>query len=222
MVCSLYTDFLVAGDTVEMYTFQNQSGGSAVNLLAANFSASYIQESENVVIPAQTNLTEFTDYTPVTQGIGSPTITFAKWRQVGDSYEVQIKLNTEEFTMSISNLTLQGKHNVKNAMAAAMASQLLKVRKQTIKEAVDGMKKVLEASPLGQEVKHYDTKKLIDLIEFYIVRKVKDVQITRIQTKEYVVKLSALLAALQKATPGRKKDIVEEMTVLNELDSRFN
>jgi len=45
-------------------------------------------------------------------------------------------LNTEEFTMSISDLTLQGKHNVKNAMAAAMTAQLLKVRKQTIKESL--------------------------------------------------------------------------------------
>lgn len=49
---------------------------------------------------------------------------------------ILIKLNTEEFTMSISNLTLQGKHNVKNAMAAAMTSQLLKVRKQTIKDSL--------------------------------------------------------------------------------------
>lgn len=46
------------------------------------------------------------------------------------------KINTEEFIMPLSNLTLQGKHNVKNAMASAMAAQLLKVRKQTIKESL--------------------------------------------------------------------------------------
>ena len=46
------------------------------------------------------------------------------------------KINTEEFTMPLSNLTLQGKHNVKNAMASAMTAQLLKVRKQTIKESL--------------------------------------------------------------------------------------
>jgi len=50
--------------------------------------------------------------------------------------KIIIKLNIEEFTMSISNITLQGKHNAKNAMAAAMAAQLLKVRKQTIKESL--------------------------------------------------------------------------------------
>ena len=36
--------------------------------------------------------------------------------------------------MSISALSIKGKHNTKNAMAAAMAAQLLKVRKQNIKE----------------------------------------------------------------------------------------
>jgi UDP-N-acetylmuramoylalanine--D-glutamate ligase len=49
---------------------------------------------------------------------------------------IEIHLNTEKFIMSTSNLTLQGKHNVKNAMASAMAAQLLKVRKQTIKESL--------------------------------------------------------------------------------------
>lgn len=46
------------------------------------------------------------------------------------------RLNREEFTMSISKLTLQGKHNTKNAMAAMMAARLLKVRKQTIAESL--------------------------------------------------------------------------------------
>lgn len=46
------------------------------------------------------------------------------------------KLNTEEFSMSISKLTLQGKHNVKNTMAATMAAQLLNVRSQSIKESL--------------------------------------------------------------------------------------
>lgn len=46
------------------------------------------------------------------------------------------KLNTEEFSMSISKLTLQGKHNLKNTMASALASQLLNVRSQSIKESL--------------------------------------------------------------------------------------
>lgn len=45
-------------------------------------------------------------------------------------------INTKEFTMPLSNLALQGKHNTKNAMAATMAAQLLKVRKESIKESL--------------------------------------------------------------------------------------
>ena len=49
---------------------------------------------------------------------------------------IVIKLNKEEFSMSISNLKLQGKHNVKNTMASALASQLLNVRSQSIKDSL--------------------------------------------------------------------------------------
>jgi UDP-N-acetylmuramoylalanine--D-glutamate ligase len=47
-----------------------------------------------------------------------------------------IRLNTDEFSMSISKLTLQGKHNIKNTMAASLASQLLNVRSQSIKDSL--------------------------------------------------------------------------------------
>ena len=41
--------------------------------------------------------------------------------------KIIIKLN-DEFSMGISKLTLKGKHNIKNTMAATLASQLLNVR----------------------------------------------------------------------------------------------
>jgi UDP-N-acetylmuramoylalanine--D-glutamate ligase len=44
---------------------------------------------------------------------------------------------TEQEVMSIKTLALQGKHNTKNAMAAAMAASLLKVRSQTIRESLE-------------------------------------------------------------------------------------
>ena len=47
-----------------------------------------------------------------------------------------IQTNTDTVTMSIAKLTLQGKHNTKNAMASALAEQLLNVRKQTIVESL--------------------------------------------------------------------------------------
>ena len=45
-------------------------------------------------------------------------------------------INNEEFTMPIKELALEGKHNVKNAMAATAVAQLLKIRKQTIRESL--------------------------------------------------------------------------------------
>ena len=47
-----------------------------------------------------------------------------------------MKLTTEEILMNISDLKLQGKHNVKNAMATSMAAKLMQVRKQTIAESL--------------------------------------------------------------------------------------
>ena len=51
--------------------------------------------------------------------------------------ELIIKLNGEEKIMDIKTLALQGKHNTKNAMAAAMTAKLMKVRKQTIRESLE-------------------------------------------------------------------------------------
>ncbi len=51
--------------------------------------------------------------------------------------KIIIKTNTDEFKMVITLLALQGKHNVKNSMAAAMTAQLLKVRKETIRESLE-------------------------------------------------------------------------------------
>ena len=48
-----------------------------------------------------------------------------------------IKYKKEEKIMGISTLALKGKHNTKNAMAAAMAASLLKVRKETIRESLE-------------------------------------------------------------------------------------
>lgn len=48
-----------------------------------------------------------------------------------------IKYKTEDTLMNISTLALKGKHNLKNAMGASMATSLLKVRKATIRESLE-------------------------------------------------------------------------------------
>ncbi|WP_299669447.1 UDP-N-acetylmuramoyl-L-alanine--D-glutamate ligase [uncultured Polaribacter sp.] len=49
---------------------------------------------------------------------------------------INININKDTINMPISTLTVKGKHNVKNAMAATMAAQLLRVRKELIKESL--------------------------------------------------------------------------------------
>ncbi len=51
--------------------------------------------------------------------------------------QIIMNYKTEQKIMEISTLALKGKHNTKNAMAAAMAASLLKVRKDTIRESLE-------------------------------------------------------------------------------------
>lgn len=50
---------------------------------------------------------------------------------------IMININKEKLTMPLSTLSVKGKHNTKNAMAATMAAQLLKARRQVIKESLE-------------------------------------------------------------------------------------
>ena len=49
-----------------------------------------------------------------------------------------IEFNNRDTIMPTTNLALEGKHNVKNAMAAATVAHLLKIRKATIRESLEG------------------------------------------------------------------------------------
>jgi UDP-N-acetylmuramoylalanine--D-glutamate ligase len=49
---------------------------------------------------------------------------------------INININNDPFVMLTSHLSLEGKHNVKNALAATSVAQLLKVRKKTIRESL--------------------------------------------------------------------------------------
>ena len=50
--------------------------------------------SEHVVTPAKSNLTDWTEYTPTTQGIGTPSMTYARWKRVGDTMLMNVKFIT--------------------------------------------------------------------------------------------------------------------------------
>ena len=52
-------------------------------------------------------------------------------------HTIIINIHKDILTMPLSTLSVKGKHNTKNAMAAIMAAKLLKIRKQTIKESLE-------------------------------------------------------------------------------------
>ncbi|PTX42045.1 UDP-N-acetylmuramoylalanine--D-glutamate ligase [Christiangramia gaetbulicola] len=59
-----------------------------------------------------------------------------------ENENIVVTINNTKFTMPTSELALQGKHNAKNAMAAATVSQLLRIRKQTIRESMSNFQGV--------------------------------------------------------------------------------
>ena len=56
--------------------------------------------------------------------------------------EITSIINNKTFTMSVKELTIKGKHNVKNAMAATIAAQLINTRRNTIRENLASFKGV--------------------------------------------------------------------------------
>ena len=54
-----------------------------------------------------------------------------------ENNKIIIKNKNKSILMSKSNLALEGKHNIKNAMAAATVAHLLKIRKETIRESLE-------------------------------------------------------------------------------------
>lgn len=55
---------------------------------------------------------------------------------------MDIIINNEEFEMKTGEVSLEGKHNMKNAMAATSVAQLMKIRKQTIRESLSNFQGV--------------------------------------------------------------------------------
>ena len=54
-----------------------------------------------------------------------------------ENNSINISINKKKIVMSTENFTIKGKHNIKNAMAAATVAHLLKIRKQTIRKSLE-------------------------------------------------------------------------------------
>ncbi|MGB3608480.1 UDP-N-acetylmuramoyl-L-alanine--D-glutamate ligase [Psychroserpens sp.] len=59
-----------------------------------------------------------------------------------DNDNIKITIDNKHIIMPTANLALEGKHNIKNAMAASTVAHLLKIRKQTIRESLENFQGV--------------------------------------------------------------------------------
>ena len=55
---------------------------------------------------------------------------------------MELNINQEEFMMETSQIALEGQHNMKNAMAATSVAQLMRIRKETIRESLSNFQGV--------------------------------------------------------------------------------
>jgi UDP-N-acetylmuramoylalanine--D-glutamate ligase len=80
--------------------------------------------------PVQSTLLPFSLKTPVENGAYL------------ENEKIRLTINNNNIIMPTANLTLEGKHNIKNAMAASTVAHLLKIRKQTIRESLENFQGV--------------------------------------------------------------------------------
>ena len=59
-----------------------------------------------------------------------------------ENENIKITINNSQIIMPTSNVTLEGQHNLKNAMAASTVAHLLRIRKQTIRESLENFQGV--------------------------------------------------------------------------------
>lgn len=84
--------------------------------------------------------------------------------------EIVIKINNEIIKMKTSTLALEGKHNLKNTMAASLAAKLVGIRKQTIRDCVanfQGVEHRLEKVLKIQHVQYINDSKATNVNATY-------------------------------------------------------
>jgi len=86
--------YLNTGDVLRPHT----EGGSFSDVARSAMNVIIEADSEYVVTPAQSNLTNWEDYTPTTQGLGTVSSVNVSYRRVGDSIEIQGTLTTGTVT----------------------------------------------------------------------------------------------------------------------------
>ena len=55
---------------------------------------------------------------------------------IKDEQQITININKQQFTMSIHDLALKGKHNAQNSLASGITSRILEIRKEAVRESL--------------------------------------------------------------------------------------
>ncbi len=87
--------------------------------------------------------------------------------------KININIANKQFAMPTDTLALEGKHNIKNAMAASTAAMLLNIRKQTIRESLENF----------QGVEH----RLEKVLKIFNVQYINDSKATNINATFYAL-----------------------------------
>lgn len=129
----------ITPDHLDRYNYQFE------NYIASKFSITknqtaddfFIYDADDPVIEA--NLKHFS--------IKAKLLPFSLTKTIEDGAyyrdnQIIITIDNHKTTMPTTNLTLEGNHNIKNAMAASTVAQLLRIRKQTIRESLENFQGV--------------------------------------------------------------------------------
>lgn len=84
--------------------------------------------------------------------------------------EIIINIDNNKIIMPTAKIALEGKHNIKNAMAASTVAHLLKIRKQTIRESLEnfqGVEHRLESVLKINKVKYINDSKATNVNATY-------------------------------------------------------
>jgi len=109
----------VEGDELAIH----ESGGGTLDNNARDHYLNIVEqwETEHVVTPAKSNLTDFIAYTPTFQGLGTVTDIYSEYRIIGDSVEVSINGRTGTCTSSEVQISLPNSYTAKHTSTSAVS-----------------------------------------------------------------------------------------------------
>lgn len=124
----------ITSDHLDRYEYQLQNYVDSKFRILQNMTANdwFIYNADDKIIEAElTKRTIAAQLAPF-----SLTKELAQGGYVNNEQQITITTNKEQFTMSIHELALKGKHNTQNSLASGIASRLLEIRKETVRESL--------------------------------------------------------------------------------------